>query len=102
MNDLLEISQACRDANRIADKLRPIDAPRTSRRPFLSPRQQQVLNFARDFLGRNDEFPPMHAISRHFGWSSTNAAQEHIDALAKKGMIERNEIGNWRFARVPR
>src|SRR5690606_5096486 len=38
------------------------------------------------------------AISKHFGWASDNSAQQHFDALARKGYLERNEIGNWRLA----
>lgn len=66
---------------------------------YLTKRQLDVLSFARSFLERNDEFPPMHAIAKHFGWKSNNAAQCHIDALASMGFVERNEIGNWRFKR---
>lgn len=68
-------------------------------RKFLTKRQIEVLEFAQGFLERNDEFPPMHAIAKHFGWRSNNAAQCHIDALAIMGFVERNEIGNWRFKR---
>lgn len=66
---------------------------------LLTGRQRQVLDFAQGFLQRNDEFPPMHAIAKNFGWKSNNAAQCHIDALALMGFVERNEIGNWRFKR---
>lgn len=65
----------------------------------LTQRQYQVLQFSMDFLKRNDQFPPMHAIAKHFGWKSNNAAQCHVDSLAVMGFVERNEIGNWRFKR---
>lgn len=65
----------------------------------ITSRQAMVLAYLRDFLAANDEIPPMWAISKHFGWKSTNSAQQHIDALAKKGVLERNAIGNWRFVR---
>jgi SOS-response transcriptional repressor LexA len=67
----------------------------------LTKRQIEVLDFARAFLERNDEFPPMRSIADHFGWKSPNAAQCHIDSLAIMGFVERNEIGNWRFKREP-
>lgn len=66
----------------------------------LTRRQLQVVAFLREFLAANDQIPPMHVISERFGWRSANAAQQHIDALSRKGLLERNDIGNWRFARV--
>ena len=66
----------------------------------LTTRQQQVLGFMRTFLAENDELPPMWAVAKHFGFRSENAAQCHIDALTRKGYLERNSIGNLRFARV--
>ncbi len=66
----------------------------------LTTRQLEVLGFALAFLDRNDEFPPMWAIAKHFGWKSNNAAQCHIESLARMGFIERNEIGNWRFPKA--
>lgn len=95
-----EFSAECHEANRIAAKLRGEGQPFKRSQPLLTDRQVQVLIFCRDFLSRNDEFPPMWAISKHFGWKSANAAQAHVDALARRGVVERNEIGNWRFSRA--
>lgn len=95
-----EYSAECQEANRIAEKLRGAYRQIEQKRPRLTPKQVQVLLFCRDFLNRNDEFPPMWAISKHFGWASANAAKEHVDALGRHGAVERNEIGNWRFVRV--
>jgi repressor LexA len=39
------------------------------------------------FLAENQSAPTRVEISEHFGWSSANAAQEHLLALAKKGVI---------------
>lgn len=65
----------------------------------LAPRQQQVLGFMLKFLAENDQLPPMSAIAKHFGFKSSNAAQEHMFALQRKGFIERNAVGNYRFVR---
>ncbi len=65
----------------------------------LTARQQEVLDFMRAFLTENDEVPPMWAVAKHFGFRSENAAQCHVDALMRKGYLERNSIGNLRFTR---
>lgn len=53
----------------------------------LTARQQQVLNFVRDFL-RERGLPPSRAeIARALGFRSVNAAEEHLRALERKGAI---------------
>jgi repressor LexA len=55
----------------------------------LTPRQQQVLQFIRDYV-RDHGFPPtMRDIAAGFGFKSTNAAATHVTALEKKGAIRR-------------
>jgi SOS-response transcriptional repressor LexA len=61
--------------------------------------QQSVLGFMRQFLAGNDQLPPMHAIAKNFGWASTNAAQEVCAQLERKGYIEKNVVGKYRFVR---
>lgn len=37
---------------------------------------------------RENQMPPTRMeIAQHFGWKSANAAQEHLEALARKGFI---------------
>jgi SOS-response transcriptional repressor LexA len=62
--------------------------------------QQSVLGFMRQFFGDNDQLPPMHAIAARFGWVSTNAAHEICLQLERKGYIEKNAVGKYRFARA--
>ncbi|MBX2808208.1 MAG: transcriptional repressor LexA [Cellvibrionaceae bacterium] len=54
----------------------------------LTSRQQQVLDFIKRAI--NDTgFPPTRAeIAAELGFRSANAAEEHLRALARKGMIE--------------
>jgi SOS-response transcriptional repressor LexA len=66
----------------------------------ITPGQRRVLDFLRDFHAQNDQLPPIQAIAAHFGWSSWNAAQTHIMGLVKRGYLERNEVGKWRFSRA--
>lgn len=53
----------------------------------LTSRQADVLKFIKDFQ-REYGLPPTRAeIARHFGWSSANAAEDHIKALRRKGAL---------------
>ena len=54
----------------------------------LTPRQAQVLDLIRQFIAATG-FPPTRAeIARQLGFRSPNAAEEHLRALARKGVIE--------------
>jgi len=65
-----------------------------SDRPTLTHPQAQVLAYLVKFLELNDQLPPQATIAAAFGWSSSNAAFDHLEALEKKGYLTRNEIGN--------
>ena len=54
----------------------------------LTARQEQILNLIREAID-NTGFPPTRAeIARELGFKSANAAEEHLQALARKGAIE--------------
>jgi repressor LexA len=54
----------------------------------LTARQAQILNLIKDAID-NTGFPPTRAeIARELGFKSANAAEEHLQALARKGAIE--------------
>lgn len=54
----------------------------------LTPRQEQILNLIKDAID-NTGFPPTRAeIASELGFKSANAAEEHLQALARKGAIE--------------
>lgn len=54
----------------------------------LTARQQQVFDLIRRAIERSG-FPPTRAeIAAELGFSSPNAAEEHLRALARKGVIE--------------
>src|SRR5438445_6657335 len=54
----------------------------------LTARQQQILDLIRDAID-NTGFPPTRAeIAAELGFRSANAAEEHLQALARKGAIE--------------
>jgi repressor LexA len=54
----------------------------------LTTRQAEVLQMIRDFLQATG-FPPTRAeIAQQLGFRSLNAAEDHLKALARKGVIE--------------
>lgn len=53
----------------------------------LTPRQQEILDFIRNSLEVLGAPPTRAEIAHAFGFSSHNAAEEHLRALAKKGLI---------------
>lgn len=54
----------------------------------LTARQQQILDLIREAI-ENTGFPPTRAeIANELGFRSANAAEEHLQALARKGAIE--------------
>ena len=54
----------------------------------LTARQQQILDLIREAI-ENTGFPPTRAeIANELGFKSANAAEEHLQALARKGAIE--------------
>jgi SOS-response transcriptional repressor LexA len=63
----------------------------------MTDKQRGVLAFLRSFYEANDQLPPMHVVAAHFGWGSWNSAQTHVEALAKRGLVEKNAVGKWRF-----
>lgn len=65
----------------------------------LTPKQADVLAFMREFFAENDQLPAGPEIARHFGFRSPNAGFEYLVALEKKGCIERNAVGRYRFTR---
>jgi repressor LexA len=53
----------------------------------LTARQEQILNLIKDAID-NTGFPPTRAeIANELGFKSANAAEEHLQALARKGAI---------------
>jgi repressor LexA len=51
-------------------------------------RQAEILDFIRATLAAQGSPPTRDEIARAFGFSSLNAAEQHLKALHKKGLIE--------------
>lgn len=54
----------------------------------LTPRQAEILRLIRDALEESGMPPTRSEIADAFGFSSPNAAEGHLRALARKGVIE--------------
>lgn len=60
-------------------------------RPLREPtaRQREVLSFVRHFTASRGFPPTMREIGEHFGMSSTNGVNDHLDALERRGLLVR-------------
>ena len=56
--------------------------------PKLTARQQQVLDLVQSAIERTGAPPTRAEIASELGFKSANAAEEHLQALARKGVIE--------------
>jgi repressor LexA len=54
----------------------------------LTPRQQQILQLVQRAIARTGAPPTRAEIAAQLGFKSANAAEEHLQALARKGVIE--------------
>lgn len=54
----------------------------------LTPRQSQILNMIQEFMAEYGMPPTRAEIARQLGFKSSNAAEEHLRALQKKGVLE--------------
>jgi repressor LexA len=54
----------------------------------LTPRQLQILNMIQQFMSEYGMPPTRAEIARELGFRSSNAAEEHLRALQKKGVLE--------------
>lgn len=50
-------------------------------------RQLEVLEFMRRFQRENHMPPTVREIANEFGWTSTNAAVDHLSLLARKHLV---------------
>lgn len=65
----------------------------------LTTKQTEVLAFIRQYFAENDTIPTSRRIGKEFGIAQT-AALQHMNALKRAGILERNEANGWRFSRA--
>jgi len=56
--------------------------------PKLTARQQQILDLIQTAIAQTGAPPTRAEIAAELGFKSANAAEEHLQALARKGVIE--------------
>ncbi|MDP3126822.1 MAG: transcriptional repressor LexA [Thiobacillus sp.] len=54
----------------------------------LTRRQEEILNLIRECIETTGLPPTRVEIAQHFGFSSPNAAEQHLKVLAKKGVLD--------------
>ena len=54
----------------------------------LTPRQRQILKLIQECIAENGMPPTRAEIAEEFGFKSANAAEEHLRALQRKGVID--------------
>ncbi len=54
----------------------------------LTPRQSQILDMIQEFIAETGMPPTRAEIARALGFKSANAAEEHLRALQRKGVLE--------------
>jgi repressor LexA len=57
-------------------------------KPKLTPRQQEIFELIQRSIARTGAPPTRAEIAAELGFRSANAAEEHLQALARKGVIE--------------
>jgi hypothetical protein len=63
----------------------------------LTERQDEILDYCRDFFSKNHQLPPAHVIAAEFEFN-LNAAVTHLKILAKKGYLAKNQVGKYKFS----
>jgi repressor LexA len=56
--------------------------------PTLTPRQRQILDWIRGFMDARGMPPTRAEIAAGLGFSTPSSAEDHLQALAKKGVLE--------------
>ena len=54
----------------------------------LTRRQEEILNLIKEWIETTGSPPTRAEIAQHFGFSSPNAAEQHLKVLAKKGVLD--------------
>ena len=65
----------------------------------LTKKQDIVLRFMHQFYLDQDTLPPMQTMADVFEWASANTAYCMLQCLVKRGAVERNIIGKYRFTK---
>lgn len=59
----------------------------------------ELIAYMVEFLNDNDQLPPHLNIAKHFS-VNVNAITERLARLERDGILERNAVNKYRFARL--
>ena len=65
----------------------------------LTNKQLSVYCFSQDYFKENDQIPTADAVTIHIGAKDRTAGYHHLRQLERKGYLERNAAGWFRFTR---
>ena len=65
----------------------------------LTDKQLSVFCFMQGFFKDNDQLPPNQLIADHVGSKERSTGSHFLSTLARKGYLERNAAGGYRFKR---
>lgn len=65
----------------------------------LSKLQESVFAYMVEFFADNDQLPPVWIVAAEYD-KYENQIHEMLLSFEKRGMIERNAVGKWRFSRA--
>ncbi len=68
---------------------------------LLTRQQERVLGFIEAFSEREHKPPSYRDIQTHFGFASPRAAQDHVTALERKGLVRRSSGSRGLFSLRP-
>jgi hypothetical protein len=68
-------------------------------RERLTNKQLSVFCFTQSYFRDNDQIPPARLVSEYVGCGDRTAGYHHLRTLEKKGYLERNTAGGYRFKR---
>lgn len=63
-------------------------AAKAAEKEPLTEQQQRILDFIKGFIAEHGVSPTRQEIADEFEFASTNAAQQHVVALERKGYVE--------------
>lgn len=70
-------------------------------RNALTARQEQALAFMVHHLLAEQRLPTLRALGDAMGATSSNGMHDAVEALIRKGYLERTDAGRWRIVRHP-
>ena len=76
------------DESSASAEIHPLQGRPVYEPPKLTDRQQQILDLVQSAIERTGAPPTRAEIATELGFKSANAAEEHLQALARKGVIE--------------